>query len=181
MAVAQRIYARALFDAAGKERTGSRRCASELGRLRPGGRGRPRARRAPRATPSSTGGRRRDALEALLGGANQLAPQLPPARSSRRAASARSTTSQREFERSGRRRGGALEVELTTAYELSDEEAARDRAADRAGLRPEGRGHRVRVDPDLIGGIVLQAGSLRVDASVRGRLNGSVTSSITRR
>ena len=28
------------------------------------------------------------------------------------------------------------------------------------------------VDPDLIGGIVLQAGSMRVDASVRGRLEG---------
>ena len=27
-----------------------------------------------------------------------------------------------------------------------------------------------KVDPDLIGGVVLQAGSLRVDASVRGRL-----------
>ena len=27
------------------------------------------------------------------------------------------------------------------------------------------------VDPDLIGGLILQAGSLRVDASVRGRLN----------
>ena len=26
------------------------------------------------------------------------------------------------------------------------------------------------VDPDLIGGMILQAGSLRVDASVRGRL-----------
>jgi F0F1-type ATP synthase delta subunit len=26
------------------------------------------------------------------------------------------------------------------------------------------------VDPDLIGGIVLQAGSMRLDASVRGRL-----------
>jgi F-type H+-transporting ATPase subunit delta len=28
-----------------------------------------------------------------------------------------------------------------------------------------------KVDPDLIGGIVLQVGSRRVDASVRGRLN----------
>jgi F-type H+-transporting ATPase subunit delta len=28
-----------------------------------------------------------------------------------------------------------------------------------------------RVDPSLIGGLVLQADSLRVDASVRGRLN----------
>ena len=27
-----------------------------------------------------------------------------------------------------------------------------------------------QVDPDLIGGIVLQAGSMRLDASVRGRL-----------
>jgi F0F1-type ATP synthase delta subunit len=27
-----------------------------------------------------------------------------------------------------------------------------------------------KVDPDLIGGIVLQAGSMRLDASVRGRL-----------
>jgi F-type H+-transporting ATPase subunit delta len=27
------------------------------------------------------------------------------------------------------------------------------------------------VDPDLIGGIVIQAGSQRLDASVRGRLN----------
>ena len=29
-----------------------------------------------------------------------------------------------------------------------------------------------RVDPDLIGGFVLQAGSIRVDASVRGRIEG---------
>ena len=28
-----------------------------------------------------------------------------------------------------------------------------------------------RVDPDIIGGIVVQAGSRRLDASVRGRLN----------
>ena len=27
-----------------------------------------------------------------------------------------------------------------------------------------------KVDPELIGGMILQAGSLRVDASVRGRL-----------
>lgn len=65
---------------------------------------------------------------------------------------------------------GRLTVELTTAIELSDEEA-------RDILRQieEASGRTVeatrRVDPDLIGGIVLQAGSLRVDASVRGRLN----------
>ena len=63
-----------------------------------------------------------------------------------------------------------LEVELTTAIELSDDEAERivgeiERAA---GRKVEATRS---VDPDLIGGLVLQAGSLRLDASVRGRLN----------
>jgi len=62
-----------------------------------------------------------------------------------------------------------LEVELTTAIELSDDEARElvtqiERAA---GRKVEATR---RVDPDLIGGIVLQIGSRRVDASVRGRL-----------
>ena len=61
-----------------------------------------------------------------------------------------------------------LEVELTTAVELSDEEAGEivaqiERAA---GRKVEAAR---RVDPDLIGGLVLQIGSRRVDASVRGR------------
>ena len=62
-----------------------------------------------------------------------------------------------------------LEVELTTAVELSDAEAGEivaqiERAA---GRKVEAAR---RVDPDLIGGLVLQIGSRRVDASVRGRL-----------
>ena len=63
-----------------------------------------------------------------------------------------------------------LDVELTTAYELSDEEA-------KAILKQieEASGRRVeatrKVDSSLIGGFVLQAGSMRVDASLRGRLN----------
>jgi F-type H+-transporting ATPase subunit delta len=63
-----------------------------------------------------------------------------------------------------------LEVELTTAIELSDEDAARivKQIEDAAGRRVEARRS---VDPDLIGGLVLQAGSVRLDASVRGRLN----------
>ena len=63
-----------------------------------------------------------------------------------------------------------LEVELTTAVELSDDEA--DEIVKRI---EEAAGRRVQatrsVDPDLIGGVVLQAGSRRVDGSVRGRLN----------
>jgi F-type H+-transporting ATPase subunit delta len=63
-----------------------------------------------------------------------------------------------------------LEVELTTAVELSDEEAREivERIEQEVGRRVEARRSS---DPDLIGGLVLQAGSRRVDASVRGRLN----------
>ena len=63
-----------------------------------------------------------------------------------------------------------LQVELTTAFELSDEEA-RDIVAQIE--QASGRSvEAVRsVDPDLVGGIVLQAGSHRLDASVRGRLD----------
>ena len=62
-----------------------------------------------------------------------------------------------------------LKVELTTAYKLSDAEA-------RALLAQieEASGRKVeatrQVDPALIGGFVLQAGSMLVDASVRGRI-----------
>ena len=45
-----------------------------------------------------------------------------------------------EFDALVARAGARLQVELTTAYELSDDEARDDRRADRAGLRPHGRG-----------------------------------------
>jgi F-type H+-transporting ATPase subunit delta len=65
---------------------------------------------------------------------------------------------------------GQLTVELTTAKELSDEEAREivDKISRASGRLVEATRN---VDPDLIGGIVLQAGSFRIDASVRGRLN----------
>ena len=76
---------------------------------------------------------------------------------------------QKEFERLAAREEGQLSVELTTAYELSDEEARSI-----LGQIEEASGRRLeatrKVDPGLIGGVVLQAGSLRLDASVRGRL-----------
>jgi F-type H+-transporting ATPase subunit delta len=63
-----------------------------------------------------------------------------------------------------------LNVELTTAYELSGEDAQEivDQIERASGRSVEAKRS---VDPDLIGGIVLTAGSLRVDSSVRGRLN----------
>jgi F-type H+-transporting ATPase subunit delta len=64
-----------------------------------------------------------------------------------------------------------LNVELTTAFELTDDEARSI-----VGKIEQASGRTVEatrtVDPTLIGGIVLQAGSLRVDASVRGRIEG---------
>lgn len=62
-----------------------------------------------------------------------------------------------------------LAVELTTAYELSEEEAREILAKieEASGRRVEATRN---VDPTLIGGFVLQAGSMRVDASVKGRL-----------
>jgi F-type H+-transporting ATPase subunit delta len=62
-----------------------------------------------------------------------------------------------------------LAVELTTAHELSVEEAA---SIVQAIEKASGRTVEATrsVDPSLIGGIVLQVGSHRADGSVRGRL-----------
>jgi F-type H+-transporting ATPase subunit delta len=78
---------------------------------------------------------------------------------------------QREFEDMWRREQGILNVELTTAVELSPEEQRSiiELIRQASGRQVEATSS---VDPDLIGGLVLQAGSMRVDASVRGRLEG---------
>jgi len=62
-----------------------------------------------------------------------------------------------------------LDVELTTAHELTDAEfqSILDQIESASGRKVQAER---KVDPDLIGGIVLQAGSMRLDASVRGRL-----------
>jgi F-type H+-transporting ATPase subunit delta len=59
---------------------------------------------------------------------------------------------------------------LTTAYELSDAEASSivEQIEKASGRRVEAERS---VDPDLVGGLVLKAGSLEADSSVRGRLN----------
>ena len=74
-----------------------------------------------------------------------------------------------EFERLAAAEERRLEVELTTAHELSHEEEREilEQIERASGRKVEATR---KVDPDLIGGVVLQAGSLRADASVRGRL-----------
>jgi F-type H+-transporting ATPase subunit delta len=75
-----------------------------------------------------------------------------------------------EFDAIVDREQGRLKVELTTAYELSEDEAKAivSRIESASGRTVEATR---TVDPALIGGMILQAGSLRVDASVRGRLD----------
>jgi F-type H+-transporting ATPase subunit delta len=74
-----------------------------------------------------------------------------------------------EFERLMAREERRLNVELITARELTDAEAG-----EILGQIEQAAGRKVEatrsVDPDLIGGFVLRAGSYRADASVRGRL-----------
>jgi F-type H+-transporting ATPase subunit delta len=75
----------------------------------------------------------------------------------------------REFERLAAEAEGVVSVELTTAVDLSDEDARSivERIEKSSGRKVEATRS---VDPDLIGGIVLRIGSMRLDASVRGRL-----------
>ena len=74
-----------------------------------------------------------------------------------------------EFERLVAAAEGVLSAELTTAIELSDDDERRllKQIEDASGRKVEATRH---VDPGLIGGIVLQVGSHRLDGSVRGRL-----------
>ena len=90
--------------------------------------------------------------------------------SPRRAARRQLDEVYREFDALVAADAGRLTVELTTAYELSDDEAASivKKIEQSSGRTVEATR---TVDPKLIGGIVLQVGSHRLDASVKGRLN----------
>jgi F-type H+-transporting ATPase subunit delta len=67
------------------------------------------------------------------------------------------------------RRAGRVPVKVTAAVELTDDE--RDKLAEnlRKALRQEPVLN-VRVDPDLLGGLVVQVGDTVIDTSVRSRL-----------
>ena len=75
-----------------------------------------------------------------------------------------------EFEQLVAQEDRVLKVELTTAHELLETEAS-----EILQQIEQTAGHRIEatrtVDPDLIGGLVLRAGSILVDSSVRGRLD----------
>ncbi len=166
MAVAHRVYARALFDAA-QEKQRLAQVREELGDFVAAIDDVPELDallRNPQIDPSA----KTQALEDVLGGADELVRNFVLLTVEKnRAGELREI--HKEFERLVAAAERRLTVELTTAYELSDAEAQQIlKQIENASGRPVDATR--NVDPELIGGIVLQAGSLRVDASVRGRL-----------
>jgi F-type H+-transporting ATPase subunit delta len=166
LAAAQRIYAEALFEAA-KEQGRLDRVAEELGDFVAAVESVPELRALLR-NPQLESRAKAAVLEDLLGESDELLRNLLLLLAEKGRIGEIEEIG-REFERLRAREERRLTVELTTARELSDEEA-------RAILQQieEAAGRTVEatrtVDPKLIGGLVLRAGSLQVDASVRGRL-----------
>ena len=166
MSVAHRTYARALFEAA-KEKGRLGQVREELGDFVAAVEEVPQLDallRNPQLDPRA----KAQALEDVLGGADELVRNfLLLAVEKHRGGQLREI--HREFERLMAEEERRLTVELTTAYELSDDDAQQIVGQiEQASGRPVDATR--NVDPELLGGIVLQAGSLRVDASVRGRL-----------
>jgi F-type H+-transporting ATPase subunit delta len=109
------------------------------------------------------------ALDAVLEGADELIRNFVRV-VTRKGRAAQLAEIAREYEALVAADERILSVELTTAYELSDDEASAivQQIEEASGQRVEAAR---TVDPDLIGGLVLKAGSLEVDSSVRGRLD----------
>ncbi len=166
MAVAQRIYAEALFGAA-KDADKLAEVNEAFGDFAAAVAESPELRAVLR-NPQLEPGTKATILSDLAGGDELLFTHfLQVVAEKGRAAELEEIA--KEFERLMAREERRLTVELTTARELSDAEAKAilKQIEDAAGRKVEAT---QKVDPALVGGIVLQAGSLRVDASVRGRL-----------
>ena len=166
MAAAHRIYARALFDAAkasgridviSGEFDQFARALDEVPELR-----------ALVENPQLDSAARTGAFQAVLADADELFRNylLVLAEKSR---IGELEAIHREFETLLAAEADVMEVELTTAVDLSDTEA---REILERIERASGKTIRATraVDPGLIGGVVLKVGSHRLDASVRGRL-----------
>ena len=166
MTVVDRVYARALFDAAVDEdrlepvRAEVEQLAQAIAEV-------PQLRellRNPQLDPRAKAA----ALEDVLEGGEELVRNFVLLLADKGRAGIFEEIA-REFERLIAEHEGIVHAELTTAVELSDKEAR-----DLLRQIEQASGRKVEatrsVDPSLIGGIVLQVGSHRLDASVRGRL-----------
>ena len=166
MAVAHRIYADALFQAA-LEQDRLAPVREDLGDFVAAVESVP-ALEALLTNPEIDRANRRAALEEILAGGDELVRNFVLLTAEKGRAGQIAEIA-REFDRRVAAQERRLEVELTTAVELSDEEtksilAQIEKASGRSVEATR------KVDSDLVGGFVLQAGSLRVDASIRGRL-----------
>jgi F-type H+-transporting ATPase subunit delta len=166
VAVAHRIYASALFDAA-KDQNRLSQVHEELGDFVAATREVPEL-RALLENPEIDHRTKQAALGELLAGGEEIVRNfLLLLIEKGRPAQLEEIV--REFEGLVAAEEKRLAVDLTTAYELSDNDAKQILAQieTQSGRQVEATRS---VDPDLIGGFVLRAGSMLVDASVRGRL-----------
>jgi F-type H+-transporting ATPase subunit delta len=166
MAVAQRMYARALFQAARDEGRLEQVTAdlAELARVLDEV---PELRallRNPQVDPSE----KSEVLEQLTAGGDELVRNFVRLVAEKGRSGELSEMSA-ELDALVAREQNRLALELTTAYELSEDEARSivEQIQQASGRTVEATRS---VDPGLIGGIVLQVGSFRADGSVRGRL-----------
>ena len=166
MAVAQRIYAKALFEAA-QEKGRLDSVRDELGSFAEAVEQVPQL-RALLENPEVESRAKVDALREILADADELVRNflLLVVEKGRAQELAEIV---REFDALVAAEEGILDVELTTAVELSDDDATKllEQIEQVSGRRLRATRE---VDPELIGVFVLRAGSYRADASVRGRL-----------
>jgi len=164
--VAQRMYARALFEAA-EEAKRVDAVSADLGALASAMDEVPELRaflRNPQIEPDGKAA----VLEQLSADADELVRNFVRLAAEKGRAGELEEISE-ELEALVARAQNRLSVELTTSYELSDEDAQSIvRTIEKASSRTVEATR--SVDPSLIGGIVLQIGSHRADGSVRGRL-----------
>jgi F-type H+-transporting ATPase subunit delta len=167
VSVVDRVYANALFEAA-RDQNKLEPVGEQLAQLVEAEGKVPELRellRNPQLDPRA----RRAALEDVLAGSDDLLRNFLLVLADKGRAGQLEEIA-KEFERLVAEHEGVVHAELTTAVELSDDEAGKllQQIEQASGRKVEASRS---VDPDLIGGIVLQVGSHRLDASVRGRLD----------
>jgi F-type H+-transporting ATPase subunit delta len=166
MAVAHRMYARALFQAA-RDEGRLDQVASDLGELAAALADVPELQsflRNPQIDPPQKSA----VLEELCAGGDELVRNFVRLVAEKGRAGELAEMSA-ELDALVARAQNRLAVELTTAHELSDEEARSIVATIETASGRTVDATR-SVDPGLVGGIVLDIGSFRADGSIRGRL-----------
>ena len=166
MAAAQRIYARALFEAA-QDKGNLDAVHTQLNELREGIESNEELQDL-LSNPEADSRLKADVLADVAKGADELVVNFVRLLAEKGRAAELGEIAD-ELDTLVAKEERILDVELTTAHELSDDEfkSILDQIESASGRKVQAER---KVDPDLIGGIVLQAGSMRLDASVRGRL-----------